>query len=256
MAGAAMLILAVIGLVILVVIGTIFTLFARRRDAIDRPSVVVVGRFVAIAYAAITGIATVVTVLVTLLSETVDVTLPARVEAQPYPWIIPDGGPEASIIGEATAQLNVTVEGLGLDARLFLAGSQLTQGASFVLVAIAFAVLCHRLLAGSPFRPVLTTTMSLAAIAVGVGGIVWQVLAIVGNSIAANQALDIWAWGAEAPTPEVADYLFNIDGTGMPEPSLGFTFDFWPLFFALALSAIAFALRHGERLQRDTEGLV
>lgn len=245
-----------IGLVALAIVGVAVALASRMRNAIGRPGVVVAGRFVGVAYAILTGVTTIVTVLVTLMSDVINVTLPARVHAQPYPWVTPAGGPEASIIGQATAQLDVSVEGLGLDARLFLAASQVTQGASLVLVAVAFAMLCHRLLEGSPFRPMLTRTMSLAAISVGVGGIVWQVLSMIGNSIAANQALDIWAWSSEAPTPEVGDYLFMIDGTGMPQPSLDFTLDFWPLYFALALGAVVFALKHGERLQRDTEGLV
>lgn len=37
---------------------------------------------------------------------------------------------------------------------------------------------------------------------------------------------------------------------------MGFALDFWPIYFALALLAVAVAFRYSARLQRDTEGLV
>jgi hypothetical protein len=184
------------------------------------------------------------------------VTLSASVSVQPFPWVT-EFEVEASAVGPAQAQLDVLVEGLGLDARLWLAAGQLTQGATLTILATIFAMLCHRLLDGSPFRPTITRAVSVSAVVIGVGGIAWQILYAVANGIAARQALQVNSWSGGAPNPEIADYLFRTDiGMGIPEPSPHFTIDFWPLYFALILAALAFAFRYGERLQRDTEGLV
>ena len=42
----------------------------------------------------------------------------------------------------------------------------------------------------------------------------------------------------------------------MPEPRLGLTIAFWPIFTGFALAAVAAAFRYGEALERDTAGLV
>jgi hypothetical protein len=249
-------VLLVGSLLVLLVVGTVIALSARRSEVPGRPGIVIAGRFVGVAYAAVTAVATAITVVVTLTSHAVQVTLPASVSVAPFPWIT-DFEVEASAVGPAEAQLDVVVEGLGVDARLWLAAGQLTQGAILAILATVFAVLCHRLLDGSPFRPAITRAVSVSAIAIGVGGIAWQVFYATGNGIAARQALEVGGWSAQAPTSEIADYLFTTDtGTGIPEPSLNFTIDFWPLYFALVLAALVFAFRYGERLQRDTEGLV
>ena len=66
-------------------------------------------------------------------------------------------------------------------------------------------------------------------------------------------------WDSHFPTIEVSDFIdstLDALATGLPQPSLGWSLDFWPLFLGLALATVAIAFRYSERLQRDTEGLV
>jgi hypothetical protein len=134
---------------------------------------------------------------------------------------------------------------------LLLAGGHGLQGVTMALIAGTIAVLCSRLLAGSPFRPVLSRSTTIAAVAIAAGGLAWQVCFELAGTRASAQVLTVTGWRAEESV--MADPATDI---GWPDPSFGFTLDFWPILLGLALAALAAAFRHGERLQRDVEGLV
>jgi hypothetical protein len=251
--------------VIVLVIATIVTVVVLRKRAaasgrVERPLELVVGRFVAIVYAAVALIGTVVTVIVTLLNDSIAVSLPVR-EFWPekYPWITMTPTPAASVISGGFTHADVSVLGLGTDARLLLAGGHAVQGVTVVLIAVVFALLCHRLLSGSPFRPVLARSVMVTAVAITAGGFAWQVLFGLGGMAASAQILGRTGWESKVPSTEIADYLDSVldpFANGLPDPWVSVSVDFWPLFLGLALATVATAFRYSERLQRDTEGLV
>ncbi|MCW4385393.1 hypothetical protein OH146_06355 [Salinibacterium sp. SYSU T00001] len=262
--------IAVIALALLAIAALLVAvvLLARRRgpDSESRPLVLVVGRFVAAAYACITLIVTLVTVITTLAAEQVAVTIPVReFWPEPYPWIVLLDGPTADVTGGGFRSADVVLAGLGIDARAFLAAGHAVQGATFIVIAITIALLCQRLLAdGGGFATPLTRAVTLTGATVAAGGIVWQVLFAIGGSIASEQALRVSGWTSEnAPGPDQQGLDPQWEGTpydplatGLPEPTIFAQLDFWPILLGLALAAVAFAFRRGERLQRDTEGLV
>lgn len=246
-----------------IVVGLVATVLLIRKDTADpsrdhRPALLVVGRFLAILYAVLTLIGTGVNVVATLVSDAVQVALPVQqFWSGVYPWVTLDPKPAASVVGGGFRTADVLVTGLGTDARLLLAAGNLVQGLTLVVIATVVALLCHRLLGGSPFQPLLARSIMRTGALIAVGGIVWQLLFGIGASIASHQVLELTGWSASVPTEGSADYLFTaLPDSGLPDPTLAVSVDFWPLFLGLALAAIAFAFRYGERLQRDTEGLV
>lgn len=232
------------------------TLAWRRRGATADPSssTLLVTRFVAIAYGVLTLVITVVTVVITLASDAVGVRMPVRqFWPEAHPWITIEQGPTAFVTEGGFSLADVTVSGLGTDARLLLAAGHALQGLTFTVIAVVVALLCHRLLRGMAFRPVLTRSINVAAAAIAAGGVLWQVCFWFGSSIASAQVLTVTGWRSDDPRAEDPSFDF---ATGLPEPTFALTIDFWPLFLGLALAAVAAAFRYGERLQRDTEGLV
>jgi hypothetical protein len=111
-------------------------------------------------------------------------------------------------------------------------------------------MLARRLLAGEPFGPALSRAVMVAAVALVVGGIAWQLCFGIGQSIAASEALAITGWSWDGA-------LFIEDPTSLlPVPRLAVMVEFWPIFIGMALAAVAAAFRQGEKLQADTAGLV
>ena len=223
-----------------------------------RPPVLVVARVLAIVYAVIASIGTVVSVVTTLIGDTVAVSLPVgQFWPDVYPWITLDPAPAASVVGGGFTTADVSVAGLGMDARLLLAAGHALEGITFVLIAVVVALLCHRLLGGSPFRPLLARSFTLTAVAIAVGGIAWQFCYGIGGSIASHQVLEVTGSNGSVPSAEIGDYLYTaLPGSGLPDPTLAVSVGFWPLLLGLALAAVAIAFRYSERLQRDTEGLI
>lgn len=248
-----------------VVIGLVATVFLVRRDATDRsqghrPALLFIGRFLAFVFAGVALIGTIVNAIAMLADGAVQVALPVQqFWPETYSWITLDPAPAASVVSGGFTTADVLVTGLGVDARLLLAAGNAVQGLTFVVIAAVIALLCHRLLGGSPFRPLLARSMTWAAVAITVGGIAWQVLLQIGGGIASRQVLEVAGWRADAPTAEMMNYLntkFDMYSTGLPMPYPSFQIEFWPLLLGLALAAVAIAFRYSERLQRDTEGLV
>ncbi|HEY8912758.1 hypothetical protein [Lacisediminihabitans sp.] len=188
-----------------------------------------------------------------LLAPVVNLQLPvASFWPQLKPSVRLDPAPVASIASGGFRQADVGVSGLGLDARLWLAGGHLFLGAVAVSVGIAIAVLCARLLRGNPFGPALSKTAFRAAGVVAVAGIASQVCAGVGGMAASAQALAVTGWGIDD-----RDVIGgNLRDIGWPLPSEGFTVDSWPVAFAIAIVAVAVAFRFGERLQAQSERLL
>jgi len=235
-------------------------LWGARRSAPRSASVtLVVTRVIAVAYAAITLVVTAVSVVATLVMDTVEVSIPVRqFWPEAHPWITIQEGPTATVTDGGFSLAEVTVSGLGTDVRLLIAAGNALQGLTFVVIAVAVALLAHRLLGGRAFKAALSRMVSICAVAIAAGGVLWQVCYWIGGSIASEQLLRVGGWRSHelfADDPRALDG-FDPLVTGLPEPTFALTIDFWPLFLGLALAAVAAAFRYGERLQHDTEGLV
>jgi len=137
-----------------------------------------------------------------------------------------------------------------MNVRTLLAAGVLVQGLTQLAVTAAVHLLATRLLSGEPFQPAMSRAISLTAAALIAGGLLWQVLFGVGEFMAARQVLEAggWSWPADLGLEDPSVLL--------PQPRLGLTIEFWPIFTGMALAAVAAAFRHGERLQRETAGLV
>lgn len=247
-----------------IVIGLAATIFLVRKDARNpqqrhSPALLFGGRFLALVFAVLSLIGTVINAIGMLISDTVQVALPVQ-QYWPdvYPWITLDPAPAASVVAGGFTTANVVVNGLGMDARLWLAAGNVAQGLTYVIIAAVLALLCHQLLGGSPFRPLLARSMMWMAWTIAVAGTAWQVFLEIGGRIASGQVLANLGWNAHWPNQEIAD-LFSGDpssATGLPLPYPSFQVNGLPIVVGLALAAVAIAFRYSERLQKETEGLV
>lgn len=242
-----------LALVALVAIGIVIAVVGRRRttEEEDTSGILRVVRVGAIVYGALVVIDTAVGVIGNLTSDVVQVALPTQ---QFWP-VLPDGvewtpASGATLVGGGFLEADALVEGLGMNVRTLLAAGVLIQGLTQLAVTAAVYLLATRLLAGEPFQPVMSRAISLTAAALIAGGLLWQVFFGLGEFIAARQVLEAgsWAWTEDLGLEDPSVLL--------PQPRLGLTIEFWPFLTGMALAAVAAAFRRGERLQRDTAGLV
>jgi len=128
--------------------------------------------------------------------------------------------------------------GLTVGPRLLIAAGQLCAAVLSAAPAAAIGVICFQLLRGEPFARVASRTLFVSAIVVLVAGIAADLTTAIGTGLAVAEVLPI-------------------DGLSSSiEPRFTLTVQLWPFGAALALAALAGVFRYGERLQRDTAGLV
>lgn len=243
--------------------------FDERMPATSRPAILVLTRFGATAAAGIAVVTAIGLALQSLVAQAVNVTIPVETFWPGiYPWVEVQQGPSATVTSGGFSSADVSIEGLDTGTRVLLAGGHALQGATVAVLAVAVAVLCHRLLANEPFRPIVARSFIVGAIALMVGGIGWQICFETAGYQAAEQALRVTAWSSQQisitgstlnpGTDSGGTPLGTFDPltTGLPQPSMDASIEFWPIFLGLALLAVAAAFRQSERMQRDTEGLV
>jgi len=129
----------------------------------------------------------------------------------------------------------VEVFGLNVGSRVLLAAAAVVGTLATVFVALTIAYLCQRLRRGDPFVSTLSRATFAASLTLMIGGVFGQ-----GLSIAA-------AWLA-------SDELNAARHSNEFIP--GGPADYTPVIAGIVLGVIAAAFRVGERMQRDTEGLV
>lgn len=248
----------VVALFVAAIGAIVAAVIAARRSPSERPLVVIVTRLVALLYAGVALLAAGISVVATLVGDSVRATIPLQqFWPDTYPWVTLTPPPPASVVGGGILTAEVDIVGLGLDARLWLAGGHALQGITFTLIGLVVALLCHRMLAGSPFRPTLARSIMAVAATIAAGGIAWQICFGIGGSSASYQLLSLSGWASEGPSSEITNYLLeHFEATGLPQPTFLIDLGFWPLMLGLALAVIGVAFQHGARLQRDTEGLV
>jgi hypothetical protein len=231
----------------------------------DRAPGLRITRFIALAYAVVAAVTSAIAAGQYLLAEQVQVSLPL---ATTFPKINPTlklTDATAKFAGGGYDHATLSLAGLHWDARGWLAAGTLLQGTTAVIIAIALATLCTRVAAGEPFTRTVLRGVTRSAIAILVGGLLWQLAFELGQQAAFRQTFvssgSSWSETANGITP------FS---SAWPRDGTIFSLDFWPIGIALALFALAAVFRYGERLQanalrlsidnaslkRDTEGLV
>lgn len=190
-------------------------------------------QFIALVLAAVALAAGAITAATALASESFDMVLPAAA-ALPGDVI---GDPEATGVprilnGEFTSAA-ASVAGLSTGVRILFAVGAGMGSLVFVALALSVAYLCWRMYKGNPFGESVTRTFWFAAAALTIGSLLSQGM------------LGFSTWLA-------LDEL-HLDPVQFP---LEMHFDLLPIVAGFALLLVAGAFQFGERLQRDTEGLI
>lgn len=160
-----------------------------------------------------------------IASETITVPQPTSVD------IAPDTGEGTLIIEGTFRTADITVAGATDLARTFLALSRAFDVVTQLAVVLTVILLCIALVRRRPFMRAMVRTLIASSFALVIGGMLTT--ALLGFT-----------------TMEIAH---SLDRPGFPMMA---ELDFTALFFGLGLALVATAFAAGERLQRDTEGLV
>lgn len=138
----------------------------------------------------------------------------------------------ATHLTEGTFRMaDITVAGAPGGVRALLASSVALDTVAHLAVVFGVIMLCVSLLRGRPFMPVMVRTLVITSFALVISGMLSTGLLAFANM-------------------EIAHLL---DLPGFP---MAGTLDFTAAFIGLALALVAAVFTIGERLQRDTEGLV
>lgn len=186
-----------------------------------------------IVFAAIAAVVTVVVTVIRLLDLfAVDgIAATARVDGVQAGLPIGPGG--ASVTGRIH-ELSFTAADIPALSAGSYAAAIIITGLTYLVVIACILRFCLNLMLGQAFTRQNTRLITAAAIIILAG----TALTAFCNTMGANGA-------------------FASLGDGAVEPQTGTTTEYWVAMFAcVALGAVAVAFRAGERMQRDTDGLV
>ncbi|MFL0412084.1 hypothetical protein ACH0AH_12985 [Microbacterium paludicola] len=215
------------------------------------PRILSVTLFLSAAWAGISAIGAIITVVLALLPDqpaTVTIAV-APFWPTPLPGVTVDG-PTADVVSGGLTSAQVTATGLSVAARVLLALGNALIALVSAAVAALIAVICFQLIRGAAFRSVIVRAASFTAAVCLVGGLGAQIFDAVGGSIAGREILEITG----ASWTGYPDGFNPIDA--LPRPATSWNIDFWPIGAALGFAALAAVFRYGSVLQKDTEGLV
>ncbi len=252
----AMTMLAVAALLVLV---AVLARGSRRKDAgaigaapDDRGGTTVrVAGWIAAVWAIASAVAALYVVLTTLLSPAVTMTIPVQTFWPQLPAGTVLEGTTATREQGGFVSADVTLLNLSTGARVLWATSQALWCVVPGTIAWIVAVAAFRLRAGHPFTPLLAHGAAITAAVVTLGGVAAQVLGDLAGTIAAGELL---RWES-AQYPDVSG-VEDVLQAWWPQAGFGVTLPFWPIAAGFAFAALAALVRHGSRLQRDTEGRV
>lgn len=223
------------------------------------PTVARVVEVVAVVTIAVVGLFALVALYATFIGDqtVVAVALEPRVPAVDIPGLELDP-PIATILAADGATASYTVSGLTWLPRTLLAAANLLQAALTIYFAWTIRKLARNVRKAVPFE-------GLSQLLVG-GGVLlfaayltWSILGSTGSAIAAEQALGIHgaSYTGDNPLVTTAMQFGDYSSLGWPQPAnWGVMFDSAPVGIAFALVLVGAAFAAGERMQRDTEGLV
>ena len=246
--------LVVLLVLVLMVVGAIIGLFTAGSNALVR--VVEVACLITIAAATLSAaiglgrslLTNTTTFEVPLTVHVPDVRIPSLMIVKPSAVIVSGGADRATI----------TVTGLSWLSRILLASGSLVQVAVTIVIAVVVLRLARNVRAGKPFDG-LSRSLIQCGVVLFVGALLWSVVGGIGSYAAGREALEIHGWGADEGTLAaqlLGDSTTDLSYFGWPAPTLFITLPFWPLGIASALALLGAAFRTGERLQKDTEGLI
>jgi hypothetical protein len=210
-------------------------------------------RVVAALYTLGAAIGTVVVVFQDFLSESVSVLMPVSQFWPSLPATVQVHGVSAHVVGGGFSTAQVDVTGLDGAARIWLAAGALAQGSMAALVGVAVVILCTGVIRQNPFRPALTRGINLSAIAVMAGGLGWQICTAVAGGLVSTQVLAANGWELHESKANWTDIHQLI---GLPENGQQWSVDLWPVWVGLSLFAVSAVIRYGQRLQKETDGLI
>lgn len=236
---SVLLLIAAVLVGVAVVVGV---LSPRREGDEDRrpllPRLVAAACLVGVAVVALGTVIGVAQSLIPTSWVTLEIPVTLRVDEVPVELRAnPTGALTDSVV---TAPAALTVDGLGTTARIWLAAGTLIEGAVAVTLLLVIARFARQSISDTPFTPRLSRLLVAGGVALAVGGLLGQIASGIAGLLAHEQLF--------ALSPEALG-----DGIAVP-PAL--TFDLWPLGVGLALVVVAGLVRSGERLQRETAGLV
>lgn len=228
---------------VLVGVAVIVGVLSPKRDAAEGrrpllPRLVAAACLVGVAVVALGTVIGVAQSLIPTSWVTLEIPVTLRVDEVPVELRAdPSGALTDSVV---TDPAPLTVDGLGTAARIWLAAGTFIEGAVAVTLLLVIARFARQSISDTPFTPRLSRLLVVGGVALAVGGLLGQIASGIAGLLAHEQLF--------ALSPEALG-----DGIAVP-PAL--TFDLWPLGVGLALVVVAGLVRSGERLQRETAGLV
>lgn len=237
--------LSVLLLIVAVLVGVavVVGVLSPRRESVEArrpllPRLVAAACLVGVAVVALGTVIGVAQSLIPTSWVTLEIPVTLTVEETPTDLRAdPSGSLTDAVVAAPTA---LTVDGLGTAARIWLAMGTLIEGAVAVTLLLVVARFARQSISDTPFTPRLGRLLVIAGITLAIGGIAGQIASGISGLLAHEQLF--------ALSPDAL-------GDGLPVPP-ALTFDLWPLGVGLALVVVAGLVRSGERLQRETAGLV
>lgn len=202
-----------------------------RPTILDRSDVFVLWLFAVLA--ALVGVLSLISVvpaIVELFGDDLPVTLSA---AMTVPTDAATGS--ATILSGTFDRADLVVSGIDVGPRVALAGSMAATAVMTAVVAASIVAMCRAVLLGRPFVRSATWLVATASITLIAGS-------LIGAGLDTVAMFSIVA----ALNPDPMDAVFPF----MSE------YDFGPLLIGLVLAVVATAFQLGQKMQRDTEGLV
>lgn len=147
------------------------------------------------------------------------------------------------------------VSGLDAAARAWLAVGHAVTGALVIVILVLIARLIRQAMDEEPFREPISHLMARSGAVLAIGTVIGQIALGVGGSLASAQLFQPTSWVSEGTLSPLYERS-GLSPIGLPESTFAFDVEFWPIGVGLALIVVAGIMSRGERLQRDTAGLV
>lgn len=147
------------------------------------------------------------------------------------------------------------VIGLDAAARIWLAVGHAVSGALILTILVLIARLAQQAMQEEPFTQLISHLMARTDAVLAIGTVIGQISLGIGGSLASQRLFQSTGWaGVDVDTDGYE--RSGMSASGLPYSTLGVEVEFWPIGVGLALIVVAGIMRRGERLQRDTAGLV
>ncbi|MFB7891574.1 hypothetical protein ACFC1I_05185 [Microbacterium sp. NPDC056044] len=143
-----------------------------------------------------------------------------------------------TLVCGSVSSVDLTVAGLDIGMRMLLAVGDLLAIVVVATPGLLLAIACSQTLKGAPFSRVVGRWLLIGALVVLVAGLGSELLSSLGRTVISHELFP--------------DHGADVVSTGIYRVGVSF----WPIGAAFALAALGAIFRHGERLQRETAGLV